>query len=193
MARRRMPSVWRLARPESCTGGERGPGSGLHPRSAAAAASGQPERAREKTRRGAGQTLVARLRVGRVQARAPVPHPRGDRRLHTRVPGPGRRYLALGPARCSQARQADPAVRHACGHRQRQRHGADQPCDPRVAERHWGVRWHNIAPGKPTQNVDIERSMGRLRDKLLNLADARRKLAIWRYDHDDVRPHRARR
>ena len=60
-----------------------------------------------------------------------------------------------------------------------------------------GVGWHYIAPGKPTQNAFIESFNGRLRDELLNeeiftsLADARRKLAIWRYDYNTVRPHSA--
>ncbi len=53
-----------------------------------------------------------------------------------------------------------------------------------------GVAWHYIAPGKPTQNAFIESFNGRLRDELLNeevftsLADARRKLAIWRHDYN---------
>ena len=60
-----------------------------------------------------------------------------------------------------------------------------------------GVAWHYIAPGKPTQNAFIESFNGRLRDELLNeevftsLADARRKLAIWRYDYNTIRPHSA--
>ena len=60
-----------------------------------------------------------------------------------------------------------------------------------------GVAWHYIAPGKPTQNAFIESFNGRLRDELLNeeiftsLADARRKLAIWRHDYNTERPHSA--
>lgn len=60
-----------------------------------------------------------------------------------------------------------------------------------------GVNWHYIAPGKPTQNAFIESFNGKLRDELLNeevftsLADARRKLARWRYDYNTVRPHSA--
>ena len=59
------------------------------------------------------------------------------------------------------------------------------------------MSWHYIAPGKPTQNAYIESFIGRLRDELLNeevfasLADARRKLAVWRYDYNAVRPHSA--
>ena len=71
-----------------------------------------------------------------------------------------------------------------------------------------GVAWHYIAPrcpaavcsqtaigGKPTQNAFIESFNGRLRDEMLNeeifetLADARRRLQLWRHDYNQVRPH----
>lgn len=42
-----------------------------------------------------------------------------------------------------------------------------------------GVNWHYIAPGKPTQNA------------FANLADARKRLSIWRYDYNNIRPHSA--
>ena len=57
------------------------------------------------------------------------------------------------------------------------------------------VEWHYIDPGKPQQNGFIESFNGSLRDELLNeewfdsLDDARRKLALWRYDYNNVRPH----
>lgn len=57
------------------------------------------------------------------------------------------------------------------------------------------VDWHYIEPGKPVQNAYIESFNGSLRDELLNeeifntLEDARRKLALWRYDYNEVRPH----
>ena len=57
------------------------------------------------------------------------------------------------------------------------------------------VEWHYIDPGKPQQNGFIESFNGSLRDELLNeemfdsLADARRKLAVWRYDYNHTRPH----
>lgn len=50
------------------------------------------------------------------------------------------------------------------------------------------VDWYYIDPGKPQQNAFIESFNGSLRDELLNeeifdtLDDARRKLALWRYD-----------
>jgi putative transposase len=58
-----------------------------------------------------------------------------------------------------------------------------------------GVEWHCIDPGKPQQNAFIESFNGSLRDECLNeeifdsLVDARRKLALWRYDYNNVRPH----
>ena len=57
------------------------------------------------------------------------------------------------------------------------------------------VAWHYIDPGKPQQNGFIESFNGSLRDELLNeeifdtLDDARRKLALWRHDYNNVRPH----
>ena len=57
------------------------------------------------------------------------------------------------------------------------------------------VPWHYIDPGKPQQNAFVESFNGSLRDELLNeeifdsLDDARRKLALWRYDYNTVRPH----
>lgn len=51
-----------------------------------------------------------------------------------------------------------------------------------------GVPWHYIDPGKPQQNGCIESLNGSPRDECLNeeifdsLADARRKLALGRYD-----------
>ena len=57
------------------------------------------------------------------------------------------------------------------------------------------VEWHCIDPGKPQRNGYIESFNGSLRDECLNeeifdsLADARRTLALWRYDYNTVRPH----
>jgi putative transposase len=48
------------------------------------------------------------------------------------------------------------------------------------------VEWHDIAPGKPTQNAFVESFNGRLRDELLNetlfssLAHAREVLSLWK-------------
>lgn len=60
-----------------------------------------------------------------------------------------------------------------------------------------GVDWHYIDPGKPQQNAFVESFNGRLRDECLNeevfssLNEARRILALWRYDYNNVRPHSA--
>ena len=57
------------------------------------------------------------------------------------------------------------------------------------------IPWHYIDPGRPQQNAFIESFNGSLRDELLNeeifdtLDDARRKLALWRYDYNTVGPH----
>jgi len=52
-----------------------------------------------------------------------------------------------------------------------------------------------FAPGKPTQNARVESYHGRLRDECLtvswfqNLFDARRKIAAWRKEYNEERPH----
>ena len=57
------------------------------------------------------------------------------------------------------------------------------------------VDWHYIDPGKPQQNGFIETFNGSLWDEVLTeelfdiLGDARRKLAHWWYDCNNVRPH----
>jgi putative transposase len=59
------------------------------------------------------------------------------------------------------------------------------------------VAWHYIDPGKPQQNGVLESFNGSLRDELMKeeildtVTDARRKLARWRYDYNQVRPHSA--
>lgn len=58
-----------------------------------------------------------------------------------------------------------------------------------------GVPLIYIQPGKPVQNSYIESFNGRFRDECLNanwfenLADARRKIAAWRLDYNQARPH----
>ena len=57
------------------------------------------------------------------------------------------------------------------------------------------VAWHDIAPGKPTQNAFVESFIGRLRDECLNehlfstLAEARLLIEDWRRDYNTLRPH----
>ena len=77
-------------------------------------------------------------------------------------------------------------------------------CDngPELTSRHflaWCVERQielvHIQPGKPTQNARVESFHGRLRDECLtvnwfqNLFDARRKIAAWRTEYNEDRPH----
>jgi putative transposase len=77
-------------------------------------------------------------------------------------------------------------------------------CDngPELTSRHflaWGLEQQielvHIQPGKPTQNAQVESFHGRLREECLraswfhNLFDARRKIAVWRRDYNEQRPH----
>ncbi len=75
---------------------------------------------------------------------------------------------------------------------------------PEVCSRHylaWCTERHidtiHIQPGKPTQNGHVESFHGRLRDECLNaswfwnLWDARRKIAHWRIEYNQQRPHSA--
>lgn len=58
-----------------------------------------------------------------------------------------------------------------------------------------GVTMKLIQPGKPTQNAYIESFNGKFRDECLNehwftsLAKARVRIASWRRDYNEVRPH----
>lgn len=60
-----------------------------------------------------------------------------------------------------------------------------------------GVRLRFIDPGRPVQNAIVESFNGRFRDECLNqhwfldLADARRLIAVWREDYNTRRPHSA--
>jgi putative transposase len=63
----------------------------------------------------------------------------------------------------------------------------------------WGVEQRielaHIQPGKPVQNAYIESFNGKLRDECLNMSwfhnlwDARRKIAAWRVQYNQERPH----
>ena len=60
-----------------------------------------------------------------------------------------------------------------------------------------GVELHFITPGQPVENAFIESFNGKFRDECLNehwflsLAEAREKIAAWRRDYNQVRPHSA--
>jgi putative transposase len=77
-------------------------------------------------------------------------------------------------------------------------------CDngPELTSRHflaWCVERQielvHIQPGKPTQNGRVESFHGRLREECLNVSwfqnlfDARRKIAAWRKEYNEERPH----
>jgi putative transposase len=77
-------------------------------------------------------------------------------------------------------------------------------CDngPELTSRHFlawcvdrKIELVHIQPGKPTQNARIESFHGRLREECLavswfqNLFDARRKIAAWRKEYNEERPH----
>ena len=77
-------------------------------------------------------------------------------------------------------------------------------CDngPELTSRHflaWCVERQielvHIQPGKPTQNARVESFNGRMREECLNLSwfqnlfDARRKIAAWRTEYNEERPH----
>jgi putative transposase len=59
------------------------------------------------------------------------------------------------------------------------------------------VQLHFITPGRPMENGYIESFNGKFRDECLNenwfldLADARQKIAAWKWDYNHVRPHSA--
>jgi putative transposase len=57
------------------------------------------------------------------------------------------------------------------------------------------ITMNHIQPGKPMQNGHVESFNGRFRDECLNanwfrnLFDARSKIADWRHDYNNARPH----
>ena len=57
------------------------------------------------------------------------------------------------------------------------------------------VNWHDITPGKPSENGFTESLNGKIRDECLNehiftsLAHAKQILETWRIDYNYVRPH----
>ena len=77
-------------------------------------------------------------------------------------------------------------------------------CDngPELTSRHflaWAIERRiellHIQPGKPTQNGRLESFNGKLREECLNVSwfqnlfDARRKIAAWRREYNEERPH----
>lgn len=79
-------------------------------------------------------------------------------------------------------------------------------CDngPELTSRHFlawcierGIELVHIQPGKPQQNGYVESFNGKFRDECLNVSwfenlwDARRKIAAWRVEYNEERPHSA--
>ena len=77
-------------------------------------------------------------------------------------------------------------------------------CDngPELTSRHflaWALEWkidlRHIQPGRPMQNGHVESFHGRLREECLrthwfkNLFDARMKIAGWKTEYNEMRPH----
>ena len=58
-----------------------------------------------------------------------------------------------------------------------------------------GIELVHIQPGKPTQNGRVESFNGRMREECLNVSwfqnlfDAKRKIAAWRKEYNEERPH----
>ncbi len=83
--------------------------------------------------------------------------------------------------------------------------GAPSDNGPEFTSRHFlawcverGIELIHIQPGKPTQNAYVESFNGRLREECLNVSwfqnlfDARRKIAAWRKEYNEERPHSSR-
>ena len=78
----------------------------------------------------------------------------------------------------------------------------ESPAGPELTSRHF-LAWClerkiepvHIEPGKPVQNAHVESFHGKLRDECLNMSwfqnlfDARRKIAAWRREYNEERPH----
>lgn len=77
-------------------------------------------------------------------------------------------------------------------------------CDngPELTSRHFlawcverGIELRHIQPGKPVQNARVESFHGRMREECLrvswfeNLFEARRKIAAWKKEYNEERPH----
>ena len=102
---------------------------------------------------------------------------------------------SFAPRRVTRALEAIVAER-GCPQAIRCDHG------PELTSRHmlaWCVErkiaLDNIEPGKPTQNGRLESFNGRLREECLNISwfenlfDARRKIAAWKEEYNQQRPH----
>ena len=139
---------------------------------------------------GVGAGLCARR--GRVRPN----YPRAERGgcLHARVSGVGSRHQFRQPESDASAGSNCGGTRTAVGDPLRQWAGTYQSPFSGVVRGTKDELVH-IQPGKPMQNGRVESFHGRLREECLNLSwfqnlfDARRKIAAWRTEYNEERPH----
>ena len=139
-------------------------------------------------------TLVTRLRGGRTERRAALPHPVRRRRLQPRMPGHGGGYFAGRGARGARTGAASSSSAHC--HRMVVSDNGTELTSCAVLRWATGrLEWHYIEPGKPVQNAFVESFNSQLRDECLNehvfltLAEARETIEAWRHDYNHCRPH----
>jgi len=114
----------------------------------------------------------------------------------------GREYVEEQAHGGADDRGAEAVGGWAQGGGRGERSGRVQAHGPELTSRHflaWCVERQielvHIQPGKPTQNAHVESFHGRLREECLavswfqNLFDARRKIAAWRKEYNEERPH----
>ena len=128
--------------------------------------------------------------------RTALPHSRHLRRLHPGVPGSGSRCLAVRPQGSPRARSSDRRARQAQDDRQRQRHRADQQCDPGLD----GRRQSRLALHRSGQ-AGAERLHRKLQWPPARRVPERDFVHVahasppgpeeWRRDYNTVRPHSA--
>jgi len=106
--------------------------------------------------------------------------------------------MELYGARCRypkrrSAERTEAQERPAAPSPQRQRTRVCVPGDQGAFER--GLPWCTIQPRRPMENGYVDSLSGRSRDECLNenwfssLADAREKIASWKQDYNERRPH----
>ena len=143
----------------------------------------------------AGPEVVDGLRGAASAGRALDPCTDGGRPVHARVrDAAGRQHVEWREGRCGLGQGAVAARSAGVDHRGRTEFTSK-------ALDHWayrnGVHLDFIRPERPVENGYIESFNAKLRDECLNLevffnlADARRKLYLWRRDYNHQRPHSA--
>ena len=144
---------------------------------------------------GAQSALEPRLPVGCARRQPALPHPGDRRRLHARVPGAGRRHLAVRPAGRSRARHPHRHPRQAGYGGQRQRHRTDQHGDPALVAGEQASNGTTSPPASPSRMPSSRASTAGSATSCLNetlftsLGHAREALPLWKLDYNTVRPH----